>query len=107
MRKLFYTGFHHLVSDGREFVLPVAFLMSGIVFQNLVSVIPWSVERFYSRIMYPCVSRALSLSSRSLTFSVGEVLTGLILLIAIACAVFFCVGLVRKSGERRGWILAW
>src|SRR5215208_1959355 len=107
MRKLFYTGFHYLVSDGRELVLPVVFLVSGIVFQNLVSVFPWSVERFYSHIIYPCVLGALSLVSRSLSFSVGEILTLLILLMAFACAVYFCVGLVRRKGERRGWTLAW
>src|SRR5215218_3576416 len=100
MRKMFYSGFHYLVSNGREFVLPIAFLISGIVFQYLVSVVPWPVERFYSRTIYPYVLGAMSLLSRSLSFSVGEVLTGLILLITVACAIYFCVGLVRRRSER-------
>src|SRR5215211_4659978 len=100
MRKLFFNGFHYLVSNGRELVLPIAFLITGIVFQNVVSVVPWSVERFYSRIIYPYVLGALSLVSRSIRFSVGEVLTGLTLLLAVACAIYFCAGLVRRRGER-------
>lgn len=107
MRKLCYNGFHYLVSDWREFVLPVAFLISGIVFQSLVSLVPWLVERFYSRLIYPCVLSTLSLLSRSLSFSVGEVLTGLIFLIALVGGVLFCIGLGRRRGERRGWVMAW
>ena len=107
MRKLFSAGFHHLLSDGRKLVLPFAFLISGIVFQNLVAVVPWFVERIYSRTIYPFALGTLTLVSRGLSFSVGEVLMGLFTLIAFACAVFFCVGLVRRKGERRGWVLAW
>lgn len=107
MRKLLHRGFRSLASDGREFVLPFALLIAGILFQNLVSIVPWLVERFYSRSIYPCVLGALSLVSRSLGFSVGEVLMGLILLTAFACAVFFSAGLVRRKGERRSWVLVW
>jgi hypothetical protein len=107
MKRLLHTSFHYLVSNGRELVVPFAFLISGLVFQNLASVFPWSVERFYARIIYQYVLGALSLVSRSLSFSVGEVLTGLIILIAVACAVVFCVGLARRRGERRGWVMTW
>jgi hypothetical protein len=106
MKKLF-TVFHYLFSAGRALIVPVTFLISGIVFQNLVSVVPWMVERFYSRIIYPFALGSLSLLSRTLNFSVGEVLTGLFLMIVFACAVFFCVGLVRRKGEQGGWVLAW
>jgi hypothetical protein len=107
MKNLFYTSFRFLVSNGRELVVPVEFLVAGIVFQNLVSVFPWSVERFYTRIIYQYVLGALSLVSRSLSFSVGELLTGLIILMALACTVIFCVGLARRIGERRRWVMAW
>jgi hypothetical protein len=107
MRRLFHAGFHYLVSNGRDLVLPVAVLISGIVFQNLISFAPWFVERFYSRKIYPCVLGLLSPVSRGLSFSVGEVLTCLMLLTAFACAAFFCLGLVRRKGGRRGWVLAW
>lgn len=107
MRRLFRTGFNYLVSGGRELVLPVAVLLSGIVFQSLVSFMPWPVERFYSRTVYPRVLGALSLPSRGLSFSVGEVLTCLTLLVAAACTVYFCVGLAGRGGRRRSWVLAW
>lgn len=107
MRKFFYQVFHYLISDGRGLVLPVGFLISGFVFQNLVSIVPWSVERCYSRVIYPRVLGVLSFVSRSFSFSIGEVVTGLIILLGFACAVFFCVGLVRRRGERRGWIMVW
>src|SRR5215203_1237560 len=107
MRKLLHSWVDYLVLNGRQLVLPFASLISGIIFQNLVSVVPWSVERWYSRFIYPFVLNALSPVSRSLSFSIGEVLTGLVILIAFACAVFFCVGLVRRRGERRSWVLVW
>ena len=107
MRKLFHTGFHNLVSNGRELVLPLAVLISGIVFQTLASFMPWLIERFYSRTIYPRVLGALSLPSRGFSFSVGELLTYLILLMACANAVLFCVGLVRRRGGSRSWVVAW
>lgn len=107
MRRLFHTVLNYFVSSGREFVLPVVVLLSGFVFQNLVSLMPWLVERFYSRAVYPRVIGALSQLSRGVSFSVGEVLTCLILLIAGACTVYFCVGLARKKNGRRGWVSAW
>ena len=107
MRRLFHKGFHYIVSSGRELVLPLIVLVSGVVFQNLVSFVPWLVERFYSKMLFPRVLGALSLLSRGLSFSVGEVLTYLTLLAACACAVLFCVGLARRSGGKRSWVLAW
>lgn len=107
MRKLFHKGFHYFVTDGRKLVLPVALLIAGVVFQNLISFAPWLVERFYSSVIYPCVLGALSVVSRGLSFSVGEVVACLILLIAFVCGGIFCVGLVRRRGERRSWVTAW
>ena len=107
MRKLFYTWFHFFVSNGRPLVLPFVFLISGIGFQNLVSLAPWSVERGYSRIIYPFVLNVLSHLSRSFSFSVGEILTNFLLLSAFACVVFFSVGLVRRRDKSRSWILRW
>jgi hypothetical protein len=106
MRMLFHTWFRYLVSNGRDLALPLAILLLGIVFQNLASIVPWQIERFYSRSIYPCVLGALSLLSRGFSFSVGEVLTFLFLLMACAGVLFFCVGLARRS-ERRSWVVAW
>ena len=45
--------------------------------------------------------------SRGLSFSVGEVLMCLILLVGFAGTFFFCVGLARRKDGRRSWVLAW
>jgi hypothetical protein len=107
MRRLFQTWIRYLVSNGRDLVLPSAFLISGIVFQNLASFVPWLIERFYSRTVYPRVLGSLSLLSRAVSFSFGEFLTCLFLLIVCAGICFFCVGLVRRRGERRSWVVGW
>jgi hypothetical protein len=107
MRRLFHICFRYLVPYGRAIALPLAVLISGIIFQNLASFMPWLIERFYSRSVYPRVLAALSLLSRGFGFSVGEVLTCLILLIACAGTIFFCIGLARRRGGRQSWVLAW
>jgi hypothetical protein len=107
MRRLFQTWIRYLVSNGRDLVLPLAVLISGVVFQNVASLVPWLIERCYSRTIYPRVLGALSLPSRVFSFSVGEVLTCLLLLIVCVSAVFFGVGLARRRGGRRSWVLAW
>jgi hypothetical protein len=107
MRRLFRAGSRFLVSGGRGLVVPVGILLAGVLFQNLIAFAPWLVERFYSRTLYPRVIGALSLLSRGLRFSLGEVLLSLALLMACVCAVLFCAGLVRRRDGRRSWILAW
>ena len=107
MRRLLRTVSHFLVSGGRGLVVPIGILLAGILFQNLVAFAPGLVESFYSQTIYPRVIGVLSLLSRGLKFSLGEVLLWLALLLACVCAVLFCVGLVRRRDERRGWVLAW
>lgn len=107
MRELFQTRFCGLVSGGRELALPLAVLVSGIVFQNVVAFTPWLVERFYSRTLYPGILGALSALSRRFSFSVGEVVVCLILLIACVSVVRFGVGLLRERDGRRRWVLKW
>jgi hypothetical protein len=92
---------------GSELALPLAVLIAGIIFQQSAALMPWLVERFYSRPIYPRVVGALSLLSRGFGFSVGEIIAGLILFTACAGIVIFCVGLVRRRGARRSWVLAW
>ena len=107
MKGSLYIRFRSLVSSGRDFIPPLAVLLAGFVLQSLGSFMPWSVERFYSRPIYPRAVGALSLISRRCPFSVGEVLAGVALLATCVCAILFCVGLVRRRGERRAWVLAW
>src|SRR5215212_745522 len=107
MRRLFVSGFRFLVSNGRVLVPPSVVLVSGIVFQNLVYFWPWPVERFYSRATYPRVVSVLSLFSRGVVFSVGEVLTWLVLLGGGACAVLFCMGLLKRKAGRLRWVFEW
>lgn len=107
MGRLFHRWIRYFVTNGRDLVLPLAFFLSGIVFQNLVSFVPWLIERFYSRTIYPRVLGALSLLSRGFSFSASEFLLCLILLIVCVGFVFFCVGLVRRRGGRRSWVVGW
>jgi Protein of unknown function (DUF3810) len=107
MRSLFRRWIRYLFTSGRDLILPLVVLLAGIVFQNLVSLMPWLVERIYSRTIFPRVLGGMSLLSRGLSFSVGEVLVGLTLSIACACVAFFCVGLARRREGRKGWVLAW
>ena len=107
MRKLLHALFHFLTSGGRELALPLIIFIMGVVFQNLVSLTPWLVESFYSRTIYPRVVGVLSFVSRGFGFSVGEVLTCLVLLSASSGAVLFCMGLARRRGGRQSWIMKW
>ncbi|MET0645264.1 MAG: DUF3810 domain-containing protein [Pyrinomonadaceae bacterium] len=107
MRKLFLTSSRFILSHGRDFVLPLTVLLSGIVFQHLASFVPWLVEDYYSRSIYMYVLGSLSPMSRGTRFSVGEILACLILLTACAGVLVFGVGLVRRRGGRRSWVLVW
>ena len=107
MRRLFVTSSRFIRSYGREFVLPLTILLSGIAFQNLAPFVPRLIEDYYSRSIYTHVLALLSPLGRSLSFSVGEIITCLILLTACAVVLVFGVGLVRRPGVRRSWILMW
>lgn len=107
MRRFFESGFRYLVSNWRVLVPPFVVLASGVVFQNLVHFRPWLVENFYSRAIYPRVVNVLSFLSRGFVFSVGEVLTWLVLLAGCACAILFCMGLLPRRAGRRRWVLEW
>lgn len=107
LRRLFQGWLRPVGLSVHEVAFPLAFLIAGLVFQSLASFVPWSVEYFYSRPVYPRVLGVLSLVSRELGFSVGEVLVCLFLLKASVFFVLFCVGFVRRRGERRVWVFAW
>ncbi|HEX8292393.1 MAG TPA: DUF3810 domain-containing protein [Pyrinomonadaceae bacterium] len=107
MGKFFHGCFRWVVLYGREIVLPLAILLAGFVFQHLASFAPWLVENYYARAIYPGVVGTLSLPSRRLGFSVGEVLTCLILLMAFASVAVFCWGVARRREGRGRWVLSW
>src|SRR5215217_2331696 len=107
MKSLLKALFHFLFSNGRDFVPPLTIFIAGIVFQNLVSLTPWLVESFYSRTIYPRVVGVLSFVSRGFGFSVGEVLTCLVLLLASSGVALFCVGLARRRDGRRSLVMTW
>src|ERR1044072_8801090 len=107
MRRLLQSAGSYLVAQGRDLVLPLAFLVSGIVFQNLAYYMPWLVVYFYSRQIFPRLLAAFSYLSRGFGFSLGEVLVSLTLSLAFVFALFFFAGLLRRRGERRGWVLKW
>lgn len=107
MKRISLSRFRKLSLKGHDLALPLIVLVSGIVFQQLAALMPWLVERFYSRAVYPRVVATLSLLSRGLGFSVGEVVLCLTLLLTCAGVVWFCVGLRRRREGRRSWVLVW
>ena len=107
MRSFFYSWFQLLISNGRDLALPLGILISGIVFHNLAAFNPWLVEGFYSRSSYPFVVSGISLISRRFSFSLGEILTFIILLIVCVWLFVFCSELVRQRVARRRWVLKW
>lgn len=107
MKRLRYSTLRTYFSSCRELLLPSFVLISGIIFQNVASIVPWLVERLYSRNIYPHVLGALSILSRSLNFSLGEILLCFAQLIICVSLVLFGLGLFRKKGRRRSWVLVW
>jgi hypothetical protein len=89
-----------LWSSRSELAVPLAVLLSGVLLQRLAALLPEMTERFYARLLYPHLLVALSWFSRRFGFSVGELLTYLLLTAAFICVVRFCVGLYRRPVER-------
>lgn len=104
-RALIKRWFSYLVSNGRPLFMPLAVLILGVVFQNLAALMPWMVERFYSGPVYTRLIGVVSLLTRGLSISFGEILTCLVLVTALALALIFCVELGRRRGRRRVWVL--
>jgi hypothetical protein len=107
LMRLFVRWFQSLLLDGRGLILPLSFLLAGILFQNLSSLTPWLIESIYARAFYPRLLGALSILSRRVGFSLGEIITTLGLVITGLSILFFCIGVVRRRGGRRLWVFEW
>jgi hypothetical protein len=89
-----------------ELGVPLAVFLSGVLLQRLAALFPEFTERFYARSIYPPLLVALSWFSRHFRFSVGELLTYLLLTAAFVCVVRLCVWLYLRPGERARRIVA-
>jgi hypothetical protein len=85
---------------GRGLWVPLCVLIAGVLAQRIAGVVPRLIERFYTGAIYPQILSALTVFSRSFSFSVGETSIGLLLVAGFACLGRFCYLLVSRPFER-------
>jgi hypothetical protein len=90
----------------REFAKPLIALLAVVVVQQSSALAPGLVENFYARSVYPRVARTLSRLTGGLSFSAGEALVILFLLLLLSALARFIYVLVRRRGEWRALLLA-
>jgi hypothetical protein len=66
-----------------HWLTPVALILFGLIIQRLARGRPELVERIYGRVVYPPISRAISLISRPFPFSLAEVLIFILPLVGL------------------------
>jgi hypothetical protein len=94
-------GFGRLLKDlARDLWLPLTVMLSGVLLQGLATLVPWAIERFYARLIYPRILAALCTFSGVFSLSVGEVLVYVLLGVALFLSARFCVQTLRRSGDR-------
>ena len=64
--------------------VPLALLFAGVLLQNLAALSPGLIERLYGRGVYPKILSTLSVLSRPFSFSLGELLVCLLLVLALS-----------------------
>ncbi|HEY0386773.1 MAG TPA: hypothetical protein VGC64_12205, partial [Pyrinomonadaceae bacterium] len=69
----------------RELGAPLAFILCALLLQILAAIFPALVERLYARPLYPAIVNTLSFFSRHFGFSVGELLTCLLIIMTLVC----------------------
>jgi hypothetical protein len=84
----------------REFGIPIAFLLSGILLQGLAALFPQVTERMYAQSIYLYLLSALSWFSRRFSFSVCEALLLPLLALAFARLIGLCFQLYTQPEER-------
>lgn len=66
---------------------PLALLLGAILLQILAAMSPTLTERIYARSIYPAIVNTLSFFSRHIGFSIGELLTCLLLIAALVSLI--------------------
>jgi len=84
----------------REMWLPFSILLSGVLVQCLAALSTQLTESLYGRTVYPYILAALSFFTRRVSFSLGEVLICIFLLIVSVSIVKVCVLLLLSRQER-------
>jgi hypothetical protein len=90
----------------RALLKPLAALLAVVVVQQSAALAPGLVENFYARSIYPRIARTLSRLTGGLSFSAGEALVVLFLLLLLSALALLVYGLARRRGEWRVLLLA-
>ncbi|HEV2859528.1 MAG TPA: DUF3810 domain-containing protein [Pyrinomonadaceae bacterium] len=90
----------------RRFVAALALLAATFGLQLLASLAPRFVERFYSRLVFPEITRALSLPSLPFDFSLGEALLAALAVSAVAWLAWQARGLYRRQRRWQEFLFA-
>jgi hypothetical protein len=107
MRRVVQAWVSFIVATVRDMARPLSVLIAGVVVQNLAAFLPWYIERYYARAIFPRVLGALSFLSGGFRLSIGEIFAWLILLTGCVGVIFFSIGLARRRDERRRWVVSW
>jgi hypothetical protein len=75
-------------------------LLAGVLAQRISAFAPWFVERFYTDALFPLILSAVSIFSRSFSFSAGETLTCLLLAAVLGCVGQLCFLFISRPGDR-------
>ena len=86
---------------GRGLWVPLGVLFAGVFASRIAAGVPWWTERFYSSMFYPQLLSVLSLFSRRLSFSVGELLLCFLLVATCVCIGRVSLSIFLRPGERQ------
>lgn len=100
LRQLFRISFRWAGVAWREFGVPLALLLAGVLLQRLAALFPEITERVYARPVYPHLLSTFSWFSRRVSFSVGEALIWALLFAALVFLGRFGALLYRRPDER-------
>lgn len=80
--------------------MPLGVLLAGVLAQRVSAFVPGFVERFYTNALFPLILSALSVFSRSFSFSAGETFTCLLLAAVLGFVGRLCFLLISHPGDR-------
>lgn len=85
---------------GRGLWVPLGIIVAGVLAQSLAALVPWTIERAYSRAIYPQLLSILSSPAGRVSLSVGEIFICCLILAAFVFVGRSCVLLLTRPEER-------